>query len=175
MHHFLGDEDLTWLTSLDQPTLSANEKRILVFVKETGAIDNGTYRDLTGAETLKASTSLRHLCDLGLLVKKGQSTATYYISTEQFILSLGMPGKPSMAKTKSSMLRTKPSMPKTKPSKADGTGTGNRSIPKILRQRIDKLGSRSGESTIRSAITAVCEWRPQTAEQLATVLGRNSD
>ena len=219
MHHFLGDEDLAWLTRLGEPTLSADEKLVLVFIKETGAIDNGTYRNLTGAETLKASTSLRHLCDLGFLLKKGQSTATYYIPTERFLATLGnggepsmagnepsMPGgEPSMVGSESSMVGGKPSMAEGKPTMAgekptmvggkpamggekhampDGKpakpGALNRkalfrALPRELRQRIDTLGGRSDGLAMRETISALCLWRPHTAEELATLLGRNSD
>jgi hypothetical protein len=70
---------LAWLDALGEPALSAEEKLVLVFVREVGAVDNATCCDLTGVQTLRASAGLRHVCELELLEKKGQSTATYYV------------------------------------------------------------------------------------------------
>ncbi len=77
-HHFLGPEDVAWLGGLTSEKLSDEESRALVFVCETGAIDNVTYREINAADTLDASTHLRRLRDLKLLEKKGSGSRTYY-------------------------------------------------------------------------------------------------
>lgn len=88
LHHFLGAADLRWIDRLGVPNLSGDEKLALVFVREVGAIDNPAYRDLAGIDSLRASASLRHLCEAGLLEKHGQSTATYYQPTSAFLATL---------------------------------------------------------------------------------------
>lgn len=60
----------------------------LVFVREVGAIDNITYRQLNSdINNQRASLDLHYLCTKGLLEQKGQSRSTYYIAGEKFINS----------------------------------------------------------------------------------------
>jgi len=60
----------------------------LVFVREVGAIDNITYRQLNSdINNQRASLDLHYLCTKGLLEQKGQSRSTYYIAGEKFVNS----------------------------------------------------------------------------------------
>ena len=43
LHHFLGVEDIKWLTLFDSYALNEDQKKALIFVKELGAIDNNAY------------------------------------------------------------------------------------------------------------------------------------
>jgi len=45
-HHFLGPDDVAWLGNLTAEQLTDEESRVLVFVREVGAIDNATYREI---------------------------------------------------------------------------------------------------------------------------------
>lgn len=84
-HHFLGEEDIAWLAQFKDLHLTEDEAKALVVVREAGAINNGTYRELTRLDTLSASQSLRRLRDAGLLQQKGRGSATYYIPTESLL------------------------------------------------------------------------------------------
>src|SRR5690606_3892732 len=50
LHHFLSEEDLRWLQQFKQFDLSENQKKALIFVREVGAIDNATFRQLGGLD-----------------------------------------------------------------------------------------------------------------------------
>ena len=64
-------------------------KLALVFVREVGAIDNATYRQLDSSIThARARLEIHKLCDLGFIEKKGQGRSTYYIRTSK-VVSLG--------------------------------------------------------------------------------------
>ena len=67
-----------------------NEQKLaLVFVREVGAIDNATYRQLDSSIThARARLEIHKLCNLGFLEKKGQGRNTYYIRTSK-VVSLG--------------------------------------------------------------------------------------
>ncbi len=80
LHHFLSEEDIIWLNKFGDLPLNDHQKQALVFVKEVGAIDNATYRQLSGADILKASTDLRALRDYDLLKANGKGKLTYYTS-----------------------------------------------------------------------------------------------
>ena len=67
-----------------------NEQKLaLVFVREVGAIDNATYRQLDPSIThARARLEIHKFCDLGFIEKKGQGRNTYYIRTSK-VVSLG--------------------------------------------------------------------------------------
>jgi len=60
----LSPGDLAWLSLLKEYELSDDEAKALIFVRETGAIDNATYRDLCRVDMLgcewKIETFARH-------------------------------------------------------------------------------------------------------------------
>ena len=89
LHHFLSKENMEWLAQYASFDLTNEQKLALVFVREVGAIDNATYRQLDSSIThARARLEIHKLCDLGFLEKKGQGRNTYYIRTSK-VVSLG--------------------------------------------------------------------------------------
>ncbi len=89
LHHFLSKENVEWLAQYAEFGLVNEQKLALVFVREVGAIDNATYRQLDSSIThARARLEIHKLCDLGFLEKKGQGRNTYYIRTSK-VESLG--------------------------------------------------------------------------------------
>ena len=89
LHHFLSKENMGWLSMFAEYDLVNEQKLALVFVREVGAIDTATYRQLDTTIThARARLELHKLCELGFLLKKGQGRNTYYIKTEK-VVSLG--------------------------------------------------------------------------------------
>ena len=89
LHHFLSKENMVWLSQYSEYNLINEQKLALVFVREVGAIDNLTYRQLDTTIThARARLEIHRLCELGFLVKKGQGRNTYYVKTEK-VVSLG--------------------------------------------------------------------------------------
>lgn len=86
LHHFLGEEDLAWLAQFSRFDLDDGQKKALIFLRESGAVDNRVYRQLSGCDTLKASAKLTALRDSGLLILKGKGSATYYVPGPDFII-----------------------------------------------------------------------------------------
>ena len=73
LHHFLSKENMEWLAQYAEFGLVNEQKLALVFVREVGAIDNATYRQLDSSIThARARLEIHKLCDLGFLEKKGQ-------------------------------------------------------------------------------------------------------
>ena len=88
LHHLLDHETIQWLASYADYSLNNEQRLALVFVREVGAIDNITYRQLnSNMNNQKASFDLHDLCTKGLLEQKGQSRSTYYIAGENFVNS----------------------------------------------------------------------------------------
>ena len=89
LHHFLSKENMEWLAQYASFDLTNEQKLALVFVREVGAIDNATYRQLDSSIThARARLEIHKLCNLGFLEKKGQGRNTYYIRTSK-VVSLG--------------------------------------------------------------------------------------
>ena len=89
LHHFLSKENMEWLAQYAEFGLVNEQKLALVFVREVGAIDNATYRQLDPSIThARARLEIHKLCDLGFIEKKGQGRNTYYIRTSK-VVSLG--------------------------------------------------------------------------------------
>lgn len=80
---------MEWLAQYAEFGLVNEQKLALVFVREVGAIDNATYRQLDSSIThVRARLEIHKLCDLGFIEKKGQGRNTYYIRTSK-VVSLG--------------------------------------------------------------------------------------
>lgn len=58
-------------------------------LREIGALDNSTYRQVSGVSVAKASSDLKKLCDMGLLISKGKSRGVYYLPSDQFTSACG--------------------------------------------------------------------------------------
>ena len=76
LHHFLSKEDLLWLEQYTHFDLNDNQKRALIFVREVGAIDNPTYRQMSDTDSIKSTAELRQLRELELLNQKGKGRGT---------------------------------------------------------------------------------------------------
>jgi ATP-dependent DNA helicase RecG len=188
-HHFLGEEDIAWLAHFKDLHLSDDEAKALIVVREAGALNNGTYRELTKVDTLTASQSLRRLRDAGLLAQKGRGSATYYVPTER-LLDSGLSTKPEALSSESEGLSTKLDGLSTKAG-ALSTNSNDLSamlaneqdaqrkallneLPGALAARIGAIGQRHPPGEVCDAIVEICRLRDWRAEDLATLLQRHS-
>lgn len=79
LHHFLSEDDLIWLKGFESFELNDDQKQSLILIRELGAINNSSYRQISDVDTLTATKDLRQLCDFELLLKKGDKKGTYYL------------------------------------------------------------------------------------------------
>jgi ATP-dependent DNA helicase RecG len=166
-HHFLGPGDLVWLRRLTTETISDEEARALVFVRELGAIDNAAYRAINSTDTLNASGHLRRLRDLDLLQMKGSGSRTYYIPGPKFVAN----------QTPSSENTHQPATNTHQPSAnthqlLQNPPQGNATPPEDLMARIRSVGSKPRRDVLRSIIVGLCAWQSSSARELAGWLGR---
>ena len=193
-HHFLGPQDITWLTQFKHLGLSDDDAKTLVIVKETGVIDNATYRELSGADTLTASAALRRLRDAGLLCQQGRGSATHYVPAPG-VLPTPQPSEPVLStnsealSTNSEVLSTNSEALSTNSEDlADWVGAGThgtkkiteerfdllRRIPGHLAARIEALGKRDAPQKLQELVLALCSQQVWSAEELASLLRRNA-
>lgn len=139
---------------------------IVNFVREVGAIDNATYRQLDSSIThARARLEIHKLCDLGFLEKKGQGRNTYYIRTSKLV-SLGERLRPqgerllpqhgtfeieSQPKSRNELLRE---------------------LPKGLQERVAKLGKWASREKVSQLLVDLCAFKPYSYEELALIIQR---
>lgn len=168
LHHFLSEEDINWLRVFDAYNLNDGQKRALIFVREAGAIDNGTYRQINGCDMLKASGELRSLRDGGLLEQKGKGRATYYIPGYTFSLL------PAVQQGLNPLPDQSGTLPDQSGGLPDQSGTLPDQLPEHIRQMLDSLGKRtSDKEKMKEVIIELCKWRPFSLKHLSQIVQRN--
>lgn len=163
LHNLLTEDDHAWLRSFAGGIVSGDEAKVLIYARETGAVDNSACRDFCGLDTLAASQVLRRLRDRGLLEKQGAGSQTHYVLTH-------------------------PSLPASVSTRAD-TSTGGdssssmgglaesphvlASLPPELQARIQTAGVKPRKAEVHALVLALCQLRPFTAAELCQALNRS--
>lgn len=185
LHNLLGEEDLEWLQRFGDVSLTTDEKRALVHVREAGRITNAEYRELGGADTLDASSHLRRLRDLGLLKQHDRGSATYYTPTERLLSeiergageSTKLPEKPTKLGEQPAKLRRDPSK-RAEESTRDSEESPERGrllaeLPPGLVAEVEDLNRWTPQPVLRALLRRLCDTRPYSAQELAVVTGRS--
>jgi len=199
-HHFLGEDDILWLAQFRELHLSDEEARALIVVRESGGMDNASYRDLNKVDTLTASSSLRRLRDAGLLVQKGRGSATYYLPTDR----LGFPDKsvsadsgvvsttpgalpsnpPGLPSNPGALSSNPPGLPSNPPGEQMEPPTrfdeARRcalldGLPGSLAARVGAIGQRHPPQEIRDLVWELCAHRAWSVDDLSQILRRNPE
>ncbi len=196
-HHFLGEDDINWLTQFRDLHLSDEEAKALIVVREAGAIDNATYRELNKVDVLAASGALRRLRDAGLLAQKGRGSATYYVPTDRLTLDeASLSSKPEVLSSKSgeglssnhqglssnpeALSSNPPTLsdePEALSTKYDETERNQLldDLPGSLAARLGAIGLRHPPPETRELVVALCALRDWRVEELSLVLRRNPE
>lgn len=157
-------------------------------MREVGAIDNATYRQLDSSIThARARLEIHKLCDLGFLEKKGQGRNTYYIRTskvvslverllpqdERLLPQHGTLGEriPLQHGTLGERLLPQhgtfeiESQPKSRNELL-------RELPKGLQERVAKLGKWASREKVSQLLVDLCAFKPYSYEELALIIQR---
>ncbi len=174
-HNLLDKNDIAWLTRFSESQLNENQKLALVFLKEVGAIDNFSYRQLTGTNREQAGTDLRDLRKKELIKHKSAGKSTYYLPSE-LLLSTLVDKRVAIVDNKHTMVDSEHTM-------VDKKSAANREkliediksqLPVEIEELIKSLGKRSqNPDLIRETILKLCSWRALSVAELAAILGRN--
>ncbi|MCA9088654.1 MAG: putative DNA binding domain-containing protein [Planctomycetaceae bacterium] len=170
-HHFLSPEDWEWLRRFSEHALSDEEARALVFVRETGAINNLAYRDLNKVDTLNASSHLRRLRDRGLLEMRGKGAETYYVPTHDLLL--GWPasthGNSGNLAGKSGNLTGKSGNLAGKSGNLTESERQGNSLLADLSEEIASIGRKTDKDTLMGLICKVCARNEMSTSELANL------
>lgn len=160
LHHFLDANDLEWLIQFEKFDLSDSQKQALIFVREVGAIDNTTYRQMADSDTLKASNDLRLLKTYNLLNSKGKGKATYYVAGN------GLSAPPQDLSTPVLEISTPPQ-------KLSAPAPEISTLPKEILERIEQLNQREHDiEKVKSIILDMCAIRVMKAIVIAAYLNK---
>ena len=164
LHHFLGEEDLKWLSRFERFTLTDDQKKALIFLRESGAVNNSVFRQLSGLDTLHASASLRELRNYGIIEQKGRGNTTYYIPGKVYkdLSLLGdtetlqankvtLQGNAVTLQDRLQYLRTRPA----------------------IAQAIARIKKRNKRDVLNEIIVDMCRDEPLRSVELASLIGRN--
>ena len=190
---------MEWLAQYAEFGLVNEQKLALVFVREVGAIDNATYRQLDSSIThARARLEIHKLCDLGFIEKKGQGRSTYYIRTSK-VVSLGERLRPQGERllpqhgTLGERLPPPHGTLGEKIPPQHGTlgekippqhGTFEiesqpksrnellRELPKGLQERVAKLGKWASREKVSQLLVDLCAFKPYSYEELALIIQR---
>ena len=168
LHHFLGEDDLAWLAQFKGVSLDADQRNILVFLREVGAVDNRVYRQFAGCDTLKASAKLSMMRDAGLLEMKGRGKATYYVPGDRF--------PAAKHETTPPLAQTTPPLAQTTAPQAQTTapqGQTTAPIPKDLESDLAALGRKAPRERVVELMVRLCSCRAMTKEDLMKYLNRS--
>lgn len=203
LHHFLDKKDLVWLKRFDTYNLNDSQKQALIFVREVGAIDNLTYRQMADCDALKATSDLRALRKSNLLVLFGKGKGTYYkagellndtffegnFQNEDSGLSTELSTEPKAVSTEPHHLNTEVKNldvidAQLVPIYDEGLSTEakefNRKelieeLPIRLQGKIYKMKERESSEIIEEIIIEICSIRPFKLAELGSILGKGDN
>ena len=169
LHHFLTPADMEWLSRYDADGLNDAQKRALIFVRESGAIDNAAYRQLNAVDTLSASNDLRKLRDKDLLVKKGKSTATYYTAGSALFVDGDNANTHQLEDNTHQLEDNTHQLEDNTHQLEDNT---HQSLPLPLREALENIGKKPRISTTQSLVKELCAIQAFGADELLKLLQR---
>ena len=189
LHHLLDNVTIQWLTLFADYSLINEQRLALVFVREVGAIDNMTYRQLNSdINNQKASMDLHDMCTKGLLEQKGQSRSTYYIAGVNFIENsrgddLNSRGDDENSRGEALNSRAYDSLNSrgealnsrangSLNSRGEGLNGRAKQLPKGLEERIAKIGKRAKPEEMKELVLELCRLEPMSLLELASILKR---
>ena len=193
---------MEWLAQYAEFGLVNEQKLALVFVREVGAIDNATYRQLDSSIThARARLEIHKLCDLGFVEKKGQGRNTYYIRTSKVVsleerlrpqdekippqhgtLGEKIPPQGEMYHGKHGTFGERYQGENVRYQGGDGIFEANwqslnridllDELPDELKNKIGNVGKRILKEDLNQIIIALCSIRPYSIEELTVLLNR---
>ena len=162
---------MEWLAQYAEFDLVNEQKLALVFVREVGAIDNATYRQLDSSIThARARLEIHKLCDLGFIEKKGQGRNTYYIRTSK-VVSLAERLSPQDERYQGENERYQAFEERYQ-------GVNREELllllPDHIKKRIDEVGKRVPKDVLNKLVVDMCSIVPLSMDDLSVLLHRNS-
>jgi len=171
LHHLSDEADYAWLSRFDALDLNPEDKKVLLFARATGAVDNASCRDTCGLDTLGSSLLLRKLRDKGLLEKNRGGNRTYYSLKDA---NLGP--KDGDLGSKDVNLGSKDVNLGVEDVNfgIKGGDLAQDGLPQNLRERIAALAPHASAEILKRLILDLCSWEPLNDDAMAELIGRDA-
>jgi len=147
------------------------EDELPVFLRESGAVNNSVFRQLSGVDTLHASADLRAMRDLNVLASKGRGNATYYVPGEMFYNSTRAVGIETLQGNVETLQGNVETL-----QGSDGILQDRlqnlRNNPSIA-EELAKITKHTRRETLKSVIVALCRIENLKVSELAVLVGKN--
>lgn len=168
LHHFLCEEDVRWFEAFTPFELSDEQKLALVFVREVGAIDNITYRQLSGVKSVRASKDLSRMANCHLLEAKKHSNQTYYVVGEELKARIKKLNPPTSDPNPPSSDPNPPSLDVNPPTQEI--------LSTDLKNRIERIGRRTRDKELLLGIVVdLCRIKPRSISEIAKIINRTDN
>ena len=175
-HHLFSKKDVEWLAHFKEYSLSNEEARTLIVIREKDSINNAEYRTINGVDTLTASSHLRRLRDHGLLEQKGSGNTTYYVPTKKLLAPHTTEGTPVITEGTPVITEGTPVITEGTPVvTAQGIPPGFPPLPGRLIKELQGLNKRKSVPKLESIILQLCALGPLKLPELAEILRRKGD
>lgn len=166
LHSFVDEGTSRWLANFADCPFNGNQRTALVFLREVGALDALSYRQLTGCAPKRVVREIAAIKAEGLVLRHGKSRGTYYIPTEKLLADVDS-GR-TVATTIPPAATTTPSAAITIPSAATTTP-----LPRDLVEELANLKGKTSAAILSGLVVRLCSCRPMTNEMLQTHLKRS--
>lgn len=171
LHHLLNEEDILWLQQFSQFEINDSQKSALIFIREVGAIDNTSYRQLSGDTNKVSGAQLKKLRLAGIIEQKNTGKYTYYIPGHEFLSTLPdktLSPQPDALSPQLGNLSTQPDA--LSPQSQDI----RERLPESLKTRLLELGARSNNpKEIPDLIAEICSHNHLSVAELSTLINRS--
>jgi len=187
LHHFLNSSDLKWLAKFEKYELNDSQKRAIIFLRETGAIDNRVYRQLSDTDTITSTIDLRQLRGHNLITQKGKGRYTYYRPTDYLLNTepqdlntepLELNTEPQDLSTEPQELSTEPQELSIEPQElnTEPDNTESYIISDDLKEEILSLKARERDSEkIKKIIVQLCKDQELSISEIASILNKEEN
>ena len=165
LHHFLSEDDIKWFTTLGITELSDAQKVALIFLREVGAIDNITYRQLSGSSAKDAAKELKSFISLNLIESKGQGRKTYYIPTEKL---------KSLFIANDATSGTNDATSGTNDATSDANDATSEVLNAEIKEKLATLGKRARKSDLEDLVVELCKITPLSIDEIASYTNRTT-
>ena len=177
LHHLLDNETIQWLSSYADYSLNNEQRLALVFVREVGAIDNITYRQLNSdINNQKTSFDLHNLCTKGLLKQKGQSKNTYYIAGERFVNNRANGENSNAIQENSNAIQENNNAIQENSNaiqeNSNAIQENSNALPADLLERCKNLKKWESSEKMKSLIVELCTFTPLSVNDIAIIINR---
>ena len=189
-HHLLGKDDIEWLSLFAKYELNNEQKLSLIFIRELGAIDNITYRQLNSDITSrKATVDLHRMCENGLFELRGQRRNAYYVAGQEFVwLNSNSRAKDLNGRADEKMYGGDGEMYRAdgENGRADGEISradrengradkeNGRALPKELLQKCKSLKKWESSEKMKGIVLELCAFMPLSLNDIAKIINRRS-